>query len=123
VPTPRKTAAFVEPMECLPVSKLPEGPRWVYEIKLDGYRAVAVKVAGKVTLFSRNQKPLNKRFPHIVEALAELPMKRWLMVKSLRSMWTVVRISTCCKISEMLRLRSSTTLSTCSYIRIVILPA
>ena len=55
-------AAFVEPMECLPVSKLPEGPQWVYEIKLDGYRAVAVKTSGKVTLFSRNQKPLNKRF-------------------------------------------------------------
>jgi bifunctional non-homologous end joining protein LigD len=40
---PKKPAVFVEPMECLPVSKLPEGPQWVYEIKLDGYRAVAVK--------------------------------------------------------------------------------
>jgi ATP-dependent DNA ligase len=37
-------AAFVDPMECLPVSKLPEGPQWVYEIKLDGYRAVTVKM-------------------------------------------------------------------------------
>ena len=70
---PEKTATFVEPMECLPVSKLPEGPQWVYEIKLDGYRAVAVKTGGKVTLYSRNQKPLNKRFPHIVEGLADLP--------------------------------------------------
>jgi len=33
---PPRSAAFVEPMECLAVSKLPEGSQWVYEIKLDG---------------------------------------------------------------------------------------
>jgi len=70
---PKTKAVFVEPMECLPVSKLPEGSQWVYEIKLDGYRAVAVKTGGKVSLFSRNRKPLNKKFPHIVEGLGDLP--------------------------------------------------
>jgi ATP-dependent DNA ligase len=40
---PQTKAAFVEPMDCLPVSKLPEGSQWIWEIKLDGYRAVAVK--------------------------------------------------------------------------------
>jgi hypothetical protein len=29
-------------MECLAVAKLPEGPVWIDEINLDGYRAVAV---------------------------------------------------------------------------------
>ena len=29
-------AAFIEPMECLAMAKLPDGRGWVYEIKLDG---------------------------------------------------------------------------------------
>jgi ATP-dependent DNA ligase len=36
--TKRTPPHFIETMDCLPVSKLPEGPKWTYEIKLDGYR-------------------------------------------------------------------------------------
>ena len=40
---PKTEASFVEPMECLSVSKLPAGLEWLWEIKFDGYRALAVE--------------------------------------------------------------------------------
>jgi hypothetical protein len=31
----RSVAAFIESMECLPVTKLPEGPEWTYELSMN----------------------------------------------------------------------------------------
>jgi ATP-dependent DNA ligase len=45
----------------------------MWAIKLDGYRAVAVKSGDAVTLYSRNRKILNKRFPYIIDPLRQLP--------------------------------------------------
>jgi DNA ligase D-like protein (predicted ligase) len=70
---PMREAVFIEPMECLSVSKLPEGPDWVYEIKLDGYRAVAINLRGKLKLVSRKQKSFDRQYPYIVDALTDLP--------------------------------------------------
>jgi DNA ligase D-like protein (predicted ligase) len=67
------TPSFIEPMECLPVERIPEGNLWTYELKLDGYRLVAVKSAGKVTLYSRKGTDLTKRFAHVAVALGGLP--------------------------------------------------
>jgi ATP-dependent DNA ligase len=66
-------ASFIEPMECLPVEKIPEGDLWTYELKLDGYRLEAVKTGGKVTLYSRRGTDLTRRFERIGDALAGLP--------------------------------------------------
>jgi DNA ligase D-like protein (predicted ligase) len=60
-------------MECLAVTKLPEGSGWIYEIKLDGYRAVAINSKAKLSLYSRKQKPFHRQYPYIVEALSDLP--------------------------------------------------
>ena len=59
-------------MQCKPVSALPAGEKWAFEIKLDGYRCIVVKRRKEVTLFSRHQKVLNRRFPGVVEAIALL---------------------------------------------------
>ena len=69
---PVRKADFIEPMDCAPVPKLINAPGWVYEIKLDGYRAVGVK-SGSVNLFSRRRKSFNHQYPYLVEALGDLP--------------------------------------------------
>jgi DNA ligase D-like protein (predicted ligase) len=66
-------ARFIEPMLLLRSSELPEGPAWVYELKLDGYRAIAFKSMGRVHLRSRNDKDFNGSYPAIAKALASLP--------------------------------------------------
>jgi ATP-dependent DNA ligase len=70
---------FIEPMECLPVEKAPYGLEWQYELKLDGYRAIAVKDAGEVSLYSRNGNSFNAKFPSIVTALEQLRQKRFVI--------------------------------------------
>jgi bifunctional non-homologous end joining protein LigD len=59
-------------MQCKSVTALPSGEKWTFEIKFDGYRCIAVKRAREVTLSSRHQKVLNRRFPSVVEGLASL---------------------------------------------------
>jgi DNA ligase D-like protein (predicted ligase) len=68
-----KRIGFIETMDCLAVPKIPEGPEWTYEIKLDGFRVEAIKQHGKVTLYSRRGNILNTKFPYIATALKELP--------------------------------------------------
>jgi len=59
-------------MQCKPATALPGDEKWTFEIKFDGYRCIVVKRGSAVTLFSRNEKVLNKRFPKVVGALASL---------------------------------------------------
>jgi bifunctional non-homologous end joining protein LigD len=64
-------AKFIPPMKALSVDAVPAGD-WRLEIKLDGYRAVAVINGGEIELWSRNHKPLADDYPEIVEALASI---------------------------------------------------
>jgi hypothetical protein len=60
-------------MECLPMEKIPEGDAWTYELKLDGYRMVAVKSGGKLTLRSRRGTDMTKRFEDVAVGLMGMP--------------------------------------------------
>jgi bifunctional non-homologous end joining protein LigD len=61
---------FVPPMTARVVSALPEGPQWIYELKLDGYRALLFKHDGRVRILSRKEKPLS--YPEVEAAARRL---------------------------------------------------
>jgi bifunctional non-homologous end joining protein LigD len=48
---------------------------WIYEIKFDGYRALALRGGAETRILSRNQKDLGKKFPTIVESIAKLGLE------------------------------------------------
>jgi bifunctional non-homologous end joining protein LigD len=62
---------FIEPMLALRVSELPAGD-WLYEVKFDGYRALALKAGSEVQLLSRNRKLFNDNYPVLIDALKSL---------------------------------------------------
>src|SRR5712691_11286909 len=73
MPARKRKAAFVEPMLLLRADNLPEGDAWQYELKFDGYRALAIKTGGKIQLRSRNDNDFSLRYPDIAKALSSLP--------------------------------------------------
>jgi hypothetical protein len=63
MPARKRKAAFVEPMLLLRADTLPEGDASQYELKFDGYRALAIKTGGKIQLRSRNDNDFSLRYP------------------------------------------------------------
>lgn len=73
---PRAKPEFVEPMKCELDDKLPRGAEWIYEIKFDGIRAIAVKLRRKVDLISRNEKDFTRKYPQVAAAVSRLPCRQ-----------------------------------------------
>ena len=71
-PPSRQRPAFVEPMQAKLVTTLPEGERWLYEPKLDGYRALVIKDGASVAIRSRNDKDLTSAYPAVCAAAKAL---------------------------------------------------
>jgi bifunctional non-homologous end joining protein LigD len=72
---PSAKPRFIEPMKPRLTEKPPTAGDWMYELKFDGIRAIAVKIDKKVSLLSRNENELTGRFPEIVEAIKDLPAR------------------------------------------------
>jgi ATP-dependent DNA ligase len=67
------------PMEALSVPELPNGENWAYEPKWDGFRCLAFRDGAKIELRSKSGNFLTRYFPELVEALAALPSKRFVL--------------------------------------------
>ena len=70
----RVKARFIEPMLLLRTDTLPaDASRWEYQLKFDGYRAIAFKSNRALHLRSRNDNDFSARYPAVVKGLAKLP--------------------------------------------------
>jgi bifunctional non-homologous end joining protein LigD len=72
-PSRPSLAGFVPPMLCTLVDRAPEGPGWLHEVKLDGYRIEAIVADGVARLMTRSGQDWTSRFPETAAALATLP--------------------------------------------------
>ena len=67
---------FVEPMQASSVQEPFDSLDWIFETKLDGYRAIAViNPAGKARIWSRNRLPFEPKFPMVLHAVDQLKLR------------------------------------------------
>jgi ATP-dependent DNA ligase len=57
------------PMLAKRVDELPPGEGWIFEPKWDGFRALVFRDGDELLVQSRDEKPLNRYFPELVESL------------------------------------------------------
>jgi bifunctional non-homologous end joining protein LigD len=63
-------------LQASPVKEPFDSPDWIFETKLDGYRAIAVvDSSGKARIWSRNQLPLEPKFPTVGDAVNQLKLR------------------------------------------------
>lgn len=66
-------------MEAEPIDRLPVGDHWIYEPKYDGFRCLAFRDGDGIDLQSKNERPLNRYFPDLAEALLKLRPRRYVL--------------------------------------------
>jgi DNA ligase D-like protein (predicted ligase) len=67
--------AWIKPQLAALVKKAPDGPEWIHEIKLDGYRMHARLDAGRVQILTRRGNDWTDKYSAIAKAIAGLPVK------------------------------------------------
>ncbi len=63
---------FRSPQLATLVEEIPEGDDWLFEVKYDGYHAIAAIAGPEVRLYTRNANDWTKQFHNLVEPLAKL---------------------------------------------------
>ncbi|MBI1756939.1 MAG: ATP-dependent DNA ligase [Fimbriimonas ginsengisoli] len=64
---------LISPMLCTEMPKLRDDPGWIFEVKLDGIRVIAIVEDRKARLLSRNGHDITPRFPALAAELSALP--------------------------------------------------
>ncbi len=62
----------MEPMLSAPADGIPQGDRWEYEPKWDGFRTLVFKDGDEVALISRGSRPMTRYFPEVLPAIRAL---------------------------------------------------
>jgi bifunctional non-homologous end joining protein LigD len=70
-PAPRRSGRSYLPMLATLTEEVPRGAGWVFEVKWDGYRAIATVAGGEATLTSRNGNDLTPRFANVAKEIAK----------------------------------------------------
>jgi len=70
--SPNAKLKWIEPMKARLREQFPREKGWLYEIKFDGIRAVAIKRGADVKLFTRLANDVTERFSHIARELRSL---------------------------------------------------
>src|SRR5688500_8770127 len=66
----------VLPMLAKRVAELPTAGEWIFEPKCDGFRALIFRDGDEILIQSRDEKPLNRYFPELLEPLrSQLPAR------------------------------------------------
>lgn len=68
----RKLSNYIAPMLARETDQVFSDKDWIYEMKWDGYRAIAECDGKKIKLYSRNGNSFNDSYPLVVEALQKL---------------------------------------------------
>src|SRR6266571_102043 len=64
------------PMLAKRVAELPTGGSWIFEPKWDGFRALVFRDGDEILIQSRDEKPLNRYFPELLEPIkSQLPAR------------------------------------------------
>jgi len=66
---------WVKPQLAALVKQAPDGPDWLHEIKLDGYRMHARLDAGRVNILTRRGNDWTDKYPTIAAAIGQLRAK------------------------------------------------